>query len=214
MRISDRPIMLMGSLVGSLIASLMAHNAPELFSALVLTNVLAPDSLACSWVQTTDTARHARNRKAIRKLEQIGPDPRAWTAEQAQMQSKIAVKMSRAVPNMVYDLTLPALMYDPTLSMSDIRKIDQGMRTSLMALYPEYSSFPFAADDRVFEMPVMAVHGEQDLVSPISAAHDYISTLSTPRTTFIGVPEAGHLVEFAEPDKFARHLLEFAQSGS
>src|SRR5699024_11682067 len=78
MRISDRPLMLMGSSVGSLLASLMAHNAPELFSALVLTNVLAPDSLACSWVQTTDTARHARNRKAIRKLEQIGPDPRAW----------------------------------------------------------------------------------------------------------------------------------------
>lgn len=211
-RTYGRPLVLMGSSVGSLTASLMARTAPHLFSTLVLSNVLAPDSMTRSWTQTLDAARVARSRRAIRKLEQIGPDPRAWTAEQARMQSKIAVQLSRGAPNMVYGLMLPALMYDPALSMSDIRKIDQGMRTSHTALYPDYSSFPLALSNRVFELPVMAIHGEEDLVSPISAARDYIATLVTPRTTFIGVPEVGHLVEFAAPDQFIGHLLEFTQA--
>lgn len=209
-----RPLILMGSSVGSLIASLMARAAPQLFSALTLSNVLAPDSATQSWARTLAVARETRDRRAIRTLEQIGPNPRGWTADDAQMQSKIAVRLSPGTPNMVYDLMLPALMYDPALSMSGIRKVDHGMRTSLKALYPEYSSFPFETNDRVFEMPVMAIHGEEDLVSPIAAARDYVSSLSTPRTTFVGVPAAGHLVEFAAPDQFVGHLLEFTRSGA
>lgn len=209
MRTYGRPLVVMGSSVGSLIASMMARAAPHLFSALVLSNILGPDSVARSWVQTLDTARSTRNQRAIRKLEQIGSDPRAWNAEQAQMQSKIAVQLSRRAPNMVYDLMLPALMYDPTLTMSDIQKIDQGMKTSLTALYHDYSPFPLAMREGVFEMPVLAIHGEQDLVSPIEAARDYIATLTAPHTAFIGVPEAGHLVEFAAPHQFSKHLLDF-----
>lgn len=203
-----RPLVLMGSSVGSLTASLMARNAPHLFSSLVLANVLGPDSAARSWALSMNAARR---RGSIRKLERVGQDPRAWTAEQSQIQSKIAVQMSKGAPNMVYDLMLPALMYDPTLSMSDIRKIDQGMKLSLTALYPDYSSFAFKSTDRVFEMPVLAIHGEQDIVSPISAAQDYIATITAPHTAFAGIPEAGHLVEFAASDQFLNHTVEFTQ---
>lgn len=207
-----RPLVLMGSSVGSLTASLMARSAPNLFSALVLSNVLGQDSASQSWARCMEVALRGRNRKAIVKLEQIGPDPGAWTAEEAQIQSKIAVKLSREGPNMVYDLMLPALMYDPTLSMSDIRKIDQGMRKSLASLYRDYSPFPLVEGERVFEIPVLAIHGEGDLVSPISAARDHFTSLVAPDKTFIGVSGAGHLVEFAAPDQFAMHVLEFTRA--
>lgn len=206
-----RPLVLMGSSVGSLTASLMARNAPHLFSSLVLANVLGPDSVSSSWAATMDAARAARRRGSIRKLEQIGPDPRAWTAGQSQLQSKIAVQLSTGAPDMVYDLMLPALMYDPTLSMSDIRNIDQGMKVSLTRLYPDYSSFAFASTDRVFDLPVLAIHGEQDIVSPISAARDYFATITAPHAAFVGVPDAGHLVEFATPDQFLSLMVEFTQ---
>jgi hypothetical protein len=75
-----------------------------------------------------EAARTNGARTVIRKLEEIGPDPRAWTADQSQTQSKLAVRMSSDAPNMVYDRMLPALMYDPTLTMQAIRKIDEGMR--------------------------------------------------------------------------------------
>ena len=214
LRTYQRPIVVLGSSVGSLTASLMARAAPQLFSTLVLSNVLAPDSVARSWAKTIDAARDARNRKAVRKLEQIGPDPGAWSAEQAQMQSKIAAHLSGGASNMVYDLMLPALMYDPTLTMADIRNIDHGMESSLTALYPDYSVFPLATSDRVFEMPVLAIHGEEDLISPVSAARDYVATLTAPQTAFIGIPDAGHLVEFAAPGQFSAHVLNFTRANA
>ena len=49
--------------------------------------------------------------------------------------SKAVIRVSRDVPDMVYDIMvydimLPALMYDPTLTMAGIRAIDRGMRHS------------------------------------------------------------------------------------
>jgi hypothetical protein len=107
---------------------IMARRAPHLFTTLVLADVLGPATAATSWKWTMEAARTNGARTVIRKLEEIGPDPRAWTADQSQTQSKLAVRMSSDAPNMVYDLMLPALMYDPTLTMQAIRKIDEGMR--------------------------------------------------------------------------------------
>src|SRR5699024_6945197 len=60
-------------------------------------------------------------------------------------------------------------------------------------------------------MPVLAIHGGGDLGSPISAAQDYLTSLVEPSKTFIGVSEAGHLVEFATPDQFAMHVLNLLE---
>jgi pimeloyl-ACP methyl ester carboxylesterase len=80
---------------------------------------------------------------------------------------------------------------------------------SIAALYGAYSSFPFADTDRVFDIPVLAVHGEQDLVSPISAARDYLATITAPSTALVGIPGAGHLVEFAAPDRLLHAIIDF-----
>jgi pimeloyl-ACP methyl ester carboxylesterase len=111
---------------------------------------------------------------------------------------------------MVYDLMLPAFMYDPTLSLSDIRAIDRGMTCSLSALQPEYSQFDFDALGWTYDIPYVVVQGAADLLSPVAAARRHWERIVAPDKAFIEVDGAGHLVEFIDVERFHAELDEVA----
>jgi pimeloyl-ACP methyl ester carboxylesterase len=204
-----RPIILVGSSVGSLTGAIMARRRPDLFAAYIAANVFAPTSAAESYRQTLAHARRSGDRRRVGTLESIGADPTKWRPQQTEDVSKFAIKASPGVPDMVYDLMLPALMYAPDLSMSDIRALDRGMKASLKALQPEYSHFDFDALGYDYALPYVIVQGASDLVSPTTAAADYFQRITAPDKDMIEVQGSGHLVEFANRPRFleiARHV--------
>jgi pimeloyl-ACP methyl ester carboxylesterase len=212
-----RRVILVGSSVGSLIAAIMAKRRPDLFIAFVVANVFAADSARDSHRLTREAARLRGDRRTLSRVDRIGPDPATWSPQDAETVSKAAIRVSPDVPDMVYDLMLPALMYDPTLTMADIRAIDRGMRQSLAALQPEYGKFDFDALGWDYAIPYIAIHGEGDLVSPIESARRHTANVRSPRTRFVAVPDVGHLVEFAARDRFLAELLNivaFAEHGA
>ncbi|MFJ6194979.1 alpha/beta fold hydrolase [Micromonospora sp. NPDC092111] len=202
-----RRILLVGSSVGSLTGAIMAKRRPDLFTAYVAANVYAADSPRESHRLTREAAGLRGDRRTLSRLDRIGPDPARWSPHDAEAVSKAAIRVGQGVPDMVYDLMLPALMYDPTLTMADIRAVDRGIRHSLRALQPEYGRFDFDALGWDFAVPYVAIHGEGDLVSPLGSARRHAGLVRSPWTRFVTVPTVGHLVEFAARDRFLAELL-------
>lgn len=203
-----RRIVLVGSSVGSLTGAMMARRRPDLFAAFVAANLGAADSAGESYRLTREATRRVRDRRILADLGRIGPDAATWSPREAEAVAKAALRVSRGVPDMVYDLMLPALMYDPTLTMAGIRAIARGMRHSLEALQPQYANFDFDALGWDFAIPYVAIQGEGDLVTPLAPARRHTERIRSPRTRFVAVPGAGHLVEFAAPARFLAELLQ------
>ena len=121
----------------------MVQRRPDLFRALIGANVLAPDPGNERYQQLLTWAREKQKTKIVRGLEHLGPEKHRWPAKDSLAFSKLAITASTDVPDMVYDLMLPALMYDPTLTMGDIRSLNKGMSVSLQALQPEYRLYDY-----------------------------------------------------------------------
>lgn len=195
-------VLLVGSSVGSLTASIMVRRRPDLFRALVAANVLAPDPDDERYRQLLRWAQDAGKTRAVRALERVGADHRRWSPEDSLAFSKLAIAASDDVPHMVYDLMLPALMYDPTLTMRDIRSFDTAMSVSLHALQPEYEDYDYASLGFDYGVPVTFVQGAEDRISPPGLARQYLDAIRAPRKQLVTVAGAGHLVEFADPARF------------
>lgn len=204
----NRPMVLMGSSVGSLIGAIMATRRPELFGSFVAANVLTHDSEGEGYRLVLEWAERRRDGRAIRDLHRLGQHPQLWSPEDSLTFSKIAIKASEGVPDMVYDLMLPALMYCPDYSMGDIRQLSRGMTLALRELQPEYQAFDFDALGWDYGVPVTIVQGEGDLISPVVLARRHFDRVRAPRKLFVTVPGAGHLVEFAARDRFLGILRE------
>lgn len=201
-----RRVLLLGSSTGSLTGAIMVQRRPDLFTTFVAANVLAPDPEHESFRIVHEHAQQRRDRRVLRDLQRIGPDSARWSPEESLRFSKLAIRASVGVPDMVYDLMLPALMYDPELSMSDIRAFDRGMTKSLHALQPEYESFDFDALGYEYPVPVVIVQGAADVISPVSAARHHFQRIQAPKKRFVEVEGAGHLVEFADRARFLSEL--------
>ncbi|KJZ70851.1 hypothetical protein HIM_09765 [Hirsutella minnesotensis 3608] len=201
-----RRALLVGSSVGSLTGGIMVKRRPDLFTTFMAANVLAPDPEHESFRIVHEHAQRRRDRRVLRDLQRIGPDPARWSPEESLRFSKLAIRASVGVPDMVYDLMLPALMYDPGLSMSDIRAFDRGMTKSLYALQPEYESFDFDALGYEYSVPVVIVQGAADVISPASVAGRHFQRIQVPKKRFVEIEGAGHLVEFADRSRFLSEL--------
>ncbi|NNC11098.1 alpha/beta hydrolase [Planctomonas sp. JC2975] len=196
------PIVLMGSSVGSLLGAIMAKRRPELFSSYLAANVFTNESGDEGYGLVIEAAKRRGNRRAVRDLSRLGPHSRLWSPEESLAFSKTAITLSDGVPDMVYDLMLPALMYSPDYSMGDIRILEKGMTLALHELQPEYRDYSFDTLGWEYEIPVTIVQGEGDLISPVVLARRHFDRIVAPQTRFVTVPGAGHLVEFAARDQF------------
>lgn len=177
----ERPILLMGSSVGSLLAAIMVKRRPELFSAYVAANVLTSDPDDDAYRLVREWAERRGDKRAVRDLERIGPHHRQWSPDESLIFSKIAIKASEGVPDMIYDLMLPALMYDPDYSMRDIRQLESGMTLALHELQPQYEDYDFDALGWEYEVPVAVVQGEGDMISPVLLARRHFDRIQAPR---------------------------------
>ncbi|HEX5534881.1 MAG TPA: alpha/beta hydrolase, partial [Actinomycetales bacterium] len=167
-RLPGRPVVLLGSSTGSATGALMASRRPDLFAAYVAANLFTPSSRPESFRLTREHAVRTRNRRALATLDAIGSDVTAWTPEQAETVSKLAIRASTGAPDMVLDLMLPAVMYSPDYSMADIRALQRGMRLSLHALHADIAAFDVEALLGDFPLPLIALHGAQDVVNPVA----------------------------------------------
>jgi pimeloyl-ACP methyl ester carboxylesterase len=202
-----RKVILLGSSVGSLVGVQMAQRRPDLCHAYVGVNQNSPGSDPLVYRLVGEAARHRRDRKGLRLLDEIGADPARWTADQHEELMKLAIKLTSGAPNMVYDLMLPALMFAPHYTMKDIRDYQRAMAYSLHQLFAELQTGDRSEAPGQFAVGVCIVMGAWDMLTPVATARQYFEKLHAPRKEFVIIEGAGHLVEFADPGRLLRELL-------
>src|SRR5699024_7868709 len=92
-------VLLVGSSVGSLTASLMVKRRPDLFRALIAANVLAPDPDDERYRQLLARVQNAGRKKAVRTLQRIGAEQSRWSPQDSLAFSKLAIAASNDVPD-------------------------------------------------------------------------------------------------------------------
>jgi pimeloyl-ACP methyl ester carboxylesterase len=199
-----KKIILLGSSAGSLIGIKMIKQSPELFYAYIGANQNSPDT-GISYRILMEYARN-KDKKALKLLENIGPNKKRWTKDDVDKINRIAIKIDMNGPNMIFDLMLPAILYDNESTMDDIKIMNKGMDYALEKLHQEMINFDFDSIGYQFKIPFFIFQGEFDIITPIEDAQKYFEKIQSPYKEFVIIKSAGHLAEFANTKEFLNEL--------
>ena len=72
----------------------------------------------------------------------------------------------------------------------------------------EFSRLVIDAGHPAFQVPVFILAGRYDEISVASLAHRFFERLTAPKKAFIWYENSGHNVNFEEPDRFNKFMLE------
>jgi pimeloyl-ACP methyl ester carboxylesterase len=186
----------------------MAKRRPDLFSAYVGTDQNASAAgLRVSYQLTLDGLRSQANAKGVRAVEKLGSRLADLTPKEWNQLNRWTIKAYPAIPNMVTDLMLPAMLTSPNHSLRDVQDIAAGMTFSTAALFRELMTFDLRQLGLRFDVPFFVLQGESDALTPTSVAKEYFDAVEAPHKEFVLIERAGHLAAFARPQQFLAELL-------
>ena len=200
-------IILVGSSVGSIIGTTMAKWRPDLFSAYVGTDQNASAAgLKRSYQITLEWLRAANNTKGVRAVEKLGPRLDQLTPKEWNQLNHWTIEANSAIPNMISDVMLPAMMSSPDHTLRDLSDIAKGMKFSVDQLFHELMTFDLRTLGMRFEIPFFVFQGDTDAVTPTASAREYFDEIDAPHKEFVLIRQSGHLAAFARPEQFLAEL--------
>jgi pimeloyl-ACP methyl ester carboxylesterase len=187
----------MGSSWGSALAVHMAQAQPDLFSGYVGSAQFVDydEGLTTSYDQTLNLAREAADQDSLIKLEEIGPPP--WTNPRAFGILRRVTRKYEAISTDAPPLTWysqPAVGYDtPEYETAYSEGEDYSF---LEFVGPNGDGMGPGIDLRQlgasFQMPVILLQGDDDLVTPGVMSRAYFDSLTAPKKTYIRLARTGH----------------------
>lgn len=201
-------IILVGSSVGSLIATLMIKERPNLFYAYVGTDQNCFDYENIAYQLAIETLSDAGNTRGLKKFIELGPAQTKWTQKDYDKRNQILVKSIKNVPNMVMDLILPSMLSSPQHNINDLLDIFKGMKFSGEQLFHELMNFNYGRLGTVFSIPFFIFQGDNDIITPTKNAERFLLEIEAPLKEFIYINNAGHLACFARPEQFLQELIK------
>jgi pimeloyl-ACP methyl ester carboxylesterase len=200
-------IILVGSSFGSLIATLMIKESPNLFYAYVGTDQNCFDYENIAYQLAIDTLIDTGNTRGLKIFKDFGPDQTKWTQKDFDKRNQILVKSIKNVPNMVLDLILPSMLSSPQHKLNDLFDIFRGMKFSGDQLFNELMNFNYGRLGTVFSIPFFIFQGDNDIITPTKNAKRFLQEIEAPLKEFIYINNAGHLACFARPEQFLQELI-------
>jgi pimeloyl-ACP methyl ester carboxylesterase len=203
----QRKIIVLGHSWGSLVAVHMVQLRPELFAAYVGTGQVS------SWAATVNTqfdlylakARLEGDEAQIKKLEAIGRPDSTNTEQYFSLGSLISI-MAPSDQAWIKQLRsqLPELkVREP----EQAKNLESGMMFSAERVLPDQvaTDLPKTACD--IHIAFFVIDGQDDHVTPTSAAVDYFNCVKAPKKELVLIPNAGHFAWMTVPDKFLEALV-------
>jgi pimeloyl-ACP methyl ester carboxylesterase len=200
-------IVVLGHSWGSLVGVHMVQLRPELFAAYVGTGQVA------SWAANVNTqfdlhlakARREADAAQIRKLEAIGrPDP-TNTKQYFGLGSLISI-MAPSDQDWINHLRkqFPEL---EAREPEQAKNLNDGMMFTAERVLPDQvtTDLPRTACD--IHTAFFIIDGQDDQVSPTSAAVDYFNCVKAPEKELVLIPNAGHFAWMTASDKFLEVLV-------
>lgn len=199
-------IVLLGHSWGTMVATGMAQERPDLFAAYVGTGQIA------SWAAAVDfqfdylksEARKAGDTATVSSLETIGrPDPLNIT-QYFTFTRPLRQYMHASDRTWLSDLKTLAAANGETAE--DIRVAGAGMDFSGAKLIQAIVREDLQATALRFSLPYCVIQGRHDVSTPTPPARAYFDKVSAPRKYYAVIEDAGHFAVVTHPDPFLAEL--------
>jgi pimeloyl-ACP methyl ester carboxylesterase len=204
----DRIVLLAESL-GTLTGLPLVKLRPDLFSAIVVTDlyvdVIRNESV--KYQMTLDRLRHSGSHRVPAGLKAIGADPTRWGLRGWNINMAWAFKTNLPAPNIDRKLLFPLVISSPIYTLRDIYTLLVGFQQSTTAMLDEMLAFDARRLGPEFDVPFFLFQGENDVITITSLALEYFDEVAAPQKARELILNAGHFAAFTKPEQFLSALL-------
>lgn len=204
----DRIVLMAGSM-GTIIGLPLALRRPDLYSALVTTD-LYTDMLrneALGYARCLERVTASGNTKALRDLNRIGADPTVWDLKAWQVKMKWTMATDPVTPNAVSKLLFPLALKGGVYTKREAWHLLAGFLATQKAMYSEYMAFNAYALPTRFDLPVFVFQGADDVLTLTDLAQEYFAAITAPHKEMALIGDASHFAAFTRPEDFGRELV-------
>jgi pimeloyl-ACP methyl ester carboxylesterase len=206
-------LFLLASSIGSTFGMQIARLRPDMFYAYIGTDqnvgmARGRDESHREILQRLRT--HGMNR-GIKEIQRIGADPTVWTADDFTAVARWTMKSDPQGFDRTIKLLKDAVWFAPGWKLRDIRAFVGGMRFSLDQLLPELVRFDAWAQGTRFELPIVILQGENDVLTTPVLVRAYFQEIVAPIKRMELISDAGHFAAFLQPDQFLDKLLIYVR---
>lgn len=204
----DTVVLLAGSM-GTMVGLPLAQRRPDLFSAVVCTDMYAnmTRNETVSYELALQRVRAAGNTKAVAALERIGADPTRWDLRAWQVKMDATMKTDPVTPNAVAKLLFPLALAAPMYTLRDVWHLLAGFMTTQKQMFDQYLSYDAYAVGTRFEVPFYIFQGGSDVLTITELAEEYFAAVDAPRKEFAHIEGASHFAAFTQPERFLAELV-------
>ncbi|WP_328755473.1 alpha/beta hydrolase [Streptomyces sp. NBC_00269] len=207
-RLGVQRVVLMGCSFGSAIAMRVARSHPELVSAYIGTDQKIFDGGrdSADYYAALDRLEQAGKKKELAAVREMGPDQRAWSAEQFSHFSRFASATDPHAFAAMKSLVMKSLWYSPLHSLREIVTFFKSFMVSA-AVLPGTAYLDDWADGTRFDVPFFVVQGACDLVNTPTRARAFFDDVQAPVKEFTQIEDAGHFAAYKRPKLFLDLLV-------
>ncbi|MGW1022178.1 alpha/beta fold hydrolase [Streptomyces sp. NPDC002577] len=201
-------VVLLGCSFGSAIAMRVARSHPELVSAYIGTDQKIFDGGrdTSDYYAALDRLEQAGKKKELATVRDMGPDQRAWSAEQFSHFSRFASATDPHTFAAMKSVVMKSLWYSPLHSLREIITFFKSFMVSA-AVLPSTASLDDWVDGNRFDVPFFVVQGACDLVNTPARARAFFDDVQAPVKEFTLIEDAGHFAAYKRPELFLDFLL-------
>ncbi|MGW1326696.1 alpha/beta fold hydrolase [Streptomyces antibioticus] len=207
-RLGVQRVVLLGCSFGSAIAMRVARSRPDLVGAYVGTDQKIFDGGrdTSDYFAALDRLERAGKKKELAVVREMGPDQRAWSAEQFSHFSRFASATDPHTFAAMKSVVMKSLWYSPLHSLREIVTFFKSFMVSA-AVLPGTARLDDRADGTRFDVPFFVVQGACDLVNTPARARAFFDDVQAPVKEFTLIEDAGHFAVYRRPDLFLDLLL-------
>jgi pimeloyl-ACP methyl ester carboxylesterase len=205
----DRLVLLAESM-GTLVGVPLVKRRPDLFSAIVATDLYVEMARneALKYQMTLARLRAAGDTKGASALEKIGGDPLRWDLKDWNVNMAMAFKTNVPTPNLDRSLLFPLLLTSPLYSLRDIISVFSGFQFSTVKMFEEIKTYNARRFGAQFEIPFFLFQGESDVITLTGLAEEYFAEVEAPQKQMALIKNAGHFAAFTQPEQFLSELIK------
>lgn len=206
--LGKQKLVLLAESMGTLTGLPLAKQRPDLFSAVVVTDLYVdvPRNEALKRRLTRERLREQCSFHGMAALDRLDPDPRRWSLRDWNTSMGWAFKTNRPIPNLDRALLFPLVLFSPLYSLRDLYYLFAGFQASTAGLFEEIIAYDARQLGNRFEVPFFLFQGDQDVITLTGLAEEYFAEVDAPLKGMERIVDAGHFAAFTQPETFLNAL--------
>jgi len=201
-----KKIILAGHSWGSLIGILAASKRPDLYEAYVGIGQVTDmnDDDEASYKFALGHAMKAKNAKAVRELQEIGPPP--WTARKLFSERKWVTRFGGVYHTLTCGKVFDIAAISPAYTLRDAYGMFEGIKSSLK-MHGQMRAYDIKKMVPKLDVPVYFVEGKFDRLTPPELVSQYYESLKAPKKEMMVFGNSGHFPQWEEPEEFHETMV-------